>query len=81
MRHPALPQIETSENPGSISLTKSAISGDGLRHFAYQKEKMFNNGVTMDDIAGPNKNNANGIQGLSWAVPARFPLNPRIEPN
>ncbi|EER28306.1 hypothetical protein CPC735_061790 [Coccidioides posadasii C735 delta SOWgp] len=45
--------------------TQSSSQWDGLRHVAYQKEKRFYNGVTMDDIAGPNKNNANGVQ--AWA--------------
>jgi hypothetical protein len=39
--------------------------GDGLRHFAYQKEAKFYNGVTLDDIHGPNKTNVNGIS--AWA--------------
>ncbi|OIW30077.1 hypothetical protein CONLIGDRAFT_654392 [Coniochaeta ligniaria NRRL 30616] len=42
---------------------------DGLRHFAYQKEKKFYNGVTMDAIHGTdscgNKSTVNGIQ--AWA--------------
>lgn len=40
---------------------------DGLRHFAYQKEKKFYNGVTMEDIHGTGSNGdkttVNGIQG------------------
>jgi hypothetical protein len=39
--------------------------GDGLRHFAYQKEAKFYNGVTLDDIHGPNATNVNGIG--AWA--------------
>ncbi|KAI1390916.1 uncharacterized protein F4822DRAFT_167000 [Hypoxylon trugodes] len=38
---------------------------DGLRHFAYQKERLFYNGVTMDDIHGVDaegkKTTVNGI--------------------
>lgn len=37
--------------------------GDGLRHFGYQKEQKFYNGVTLDDIHGQNKTNVNGIHG------------------
>ncbi|KAK6062413.1 hypothetical protein SCUP234_07321 [Seiridium cupressi] len=41
---------------------------DGLRHFGYQKEKLFYNGVTMKQIHGFNeqgKSTVNGIQ--AWA--------------
>ncbi len=38
-------------------------AGDGLRHFAYQKEQKFYNGVTLDDIHGEHKTNVNGIGG------------------
>ncbi|KAK0720012.1 hypothetical protein B0H67DRAFT_599610 [Lasiosphaeris hirsuta] len=42
---------------------------DSLRHFGYQKEKLFYNGVTMEDIHGVNekgqKSTVNGIQ--AWA--------------
>ncbi|KAK0635246.1 hypothetical protein B0T17DRAFT_35877 [Bombardia bombarda] len=42
---------------------------DGLRHFAYQQEKKFYNGVTMEDIHGVDENGqkttVNGIQ--AWA--------------
>ncbi|KAK5656123.1 hypothetical protein OQA88_4883 [Cercophora sp. LCS_1] len=42
---------------------------DGLRHFGYQKEKVFYNGVTMEDIHGVDergeKSTVNGIQ--AWA--------------
>lgn len=41
---------------------------DGLRHFGYQKEKVFYGGVTMDEIHGVdsngNKTTVNGIQGI-----------------
>jgi hypothetical protein len=39
---------------------------DGLRHFGYQKEKLFYNGVTMKEIHGfgeQGKSTVNGIQG------------------
>lgn len=41
---------------------------DGLRHFGYQREKVFYNGVTMKDIhgfgrEGKGKSTVNGIQG------------------
>ena len=35
--------------------------GDGLRHFAYQKEQRFYNGVTLEQIHG--ESNVNGIHG------------------
>ncbi|KAK4893792.1 hypothetical protein LTR27_007817 [Elasticomyces elasticus] len=44
--------------------TQSSTQWDGLRHFAYQKEALFYNGVTLDDIHGTNgkeKSNVNGI--------------------
>lgn len=40
--------------------------GDGLRHFAYQKEGKFYNGVTMDDIHSPSRSTVNGIG--AWAA-------------
>jgi hypothetical protein len=39
--------------------------GDGLRHFGYQKYAKFYNGVTLDDIHGPEATNVNGIGGES----------------
>ncbi|KAF2487750.1 hypothetical protein BDY17DRAFT_243502 [Neohortaea acidophila] len=34
--------------------TQSSSQWDGLRHFAYQKEAKFYNGLTLDDIHGTN---------------------------
>ena len=48
--------------------TQSSSQWDGLRHFGYQKEARFYNGVTLDDIHGTNgvqKSNVNGIG--AWA--------------
>ncbi|KAK2843905.1 hypothetical protein FQN49_005957 [Arthroderma sp. PD_2] len=45
--------------------TQSSTQWDGLRHFAYQNEKRFYNGVTMDDIHGENGSTVNRIQ--AWA--------------
>lgn len=39
-------------------------TGDGLRHFGYQKEAKFYNGVTLDDIHN-GKTNVNGIGAWS----------------
>lgn len=43
----------------------NAATGDGLRHFAYQNERKFYNGVTLDDIHGDHKSTVNGIHGAS----------------
>lgn len=47
--------------------TQVSSQWDGLRHYAYQKEKKFYNGVTMDDIHNTHGNcsnpTVNGIQG------------------
>jgi hypothetical protein len=45
--------------------TQSSSQWDGLRHYAYQKEAKFYNGVTLDDIHGPQKSNVNGIGAWS----------------
>ncbi|KAH8908593.1 hypothetical protein BR93DRAFT_944186 [Coniochaeta sp. PMI_546] len=49
--------------------TQVSSQWDGLRHFGYQQEKKFYNGVTMDDIHGTDSNGdkttVNGIQ--AWA--------------
>ncbi|KAF2167663.1 hypothetical protein M409DRAFT_65801 [Zasmidium cellare ATCC 36951] len=48
--------------------TQSSSQWDGLRHFGYQKEAKFYNGVTLDEIHGRNgveKTNRNGIG--AWA--------------
>lgn len=39
--------------------------GDGLRHFAYQNERRFYNGVTLDDIFDESKDNILGIHNAS----------------
>jgi hypothetical protein len=47
--------------------TQVSSQWDGLRHFGYQKEKKFYNGVSMKDIHGTDstgdKSTVNGIQG------------------
>ena len=45
--------------------TQSSSQWDGLRHFAYQKEAKFYNGVTLSDIHGPGASNVNGIGAWS----------------
>ncbi|KAI0834568.1 hypothetical protein F5Y06DRAFT_289666 [Hypoxylon sp. FL0890] len=49
--------------------TQVSTQWDGLRHFAYQREKLFYNGVTMEDIHGVGedgkKATVNGIH--AWA--------------
>jgi hypothetical protein len=45
---------------------------DGLRHFGYQKEGLFYNGVTMEQIHASDdkgKSTINGIQGMYLHVP------------
>ncbi|PNS15735.1 hypothetical protein CAC42_4187 [Sphaceloma murrayae] len=46
--------------------SQSSSQWDGLRHFAYQKAAKFYNGVTLEDIHGPNCSNVNGIG--AWAA-------------
>ena len=41
--------------------TDVSMLGDGLRHFAYQKERKFYNGVTLEEIH--SESTVNGIQG------------------
>jgi hypothetical protein len=50
-------------NPSTASRVLILLPGDGLRHFAYQKEAIFYNGVTLDDIHGEDATNMNGIGG------------------
>ncbi len=52
---------------------QTVFLGDGLRHFAYQKEKMFYNGVTLDDIHGESRTNVDGIQG-AYCLLDTFPI-------
>ncbi|KAI9700720.1 MAG: hypothetical protein M1836_002089 [Candelina mexicana] len=44
------------------------MSGDGLRHFAYQKDKVLYDGVTMEDIH-TDKSVVTGIQDFhTWRL-------------
>ncbi|KAJ5100570.1 hypothetical protein N7456_006622 [Penicillium angulare] len=45
--------------------TQSSSHWDGLRHFPYSDCKTFYNGVTQDDISGPDANTKIGIQNLA----------------
>lgn len=66
-RQPGL-QSRTQANPHPQFNTQSSSQWDGLRHFGYQKEQVFYNGVTLDDIHGTNgkeKSNINGIGAWS----------------
>jgi hypothetical protein len=45
--------------------SQGSVQWDGLRHFAYQREAKFYNGVTLSDMyddSGKIKSNVNGIQ-------------------
>jgi hypothetical protein len=42
--------------------TQKSTQWDGLRHFAYQKEQLFYNGTTKDEIV----ENVSGSLGLQW---------------
>src|ERR1700761_3176051 len=61
-------QVELMMCPSSAEISNLSSQGsvqwDGLRHFAYQKEGKFYNGVTLDDMFEKNgkiKSNVNGI--------------------
>ncbi|MCJ1380254.1 hypothetical protein MMC17_003357 [Xylographa soralifera] len=45
--------------------TQSSSQWDGLRHFAYQKEKLFYGGRSMEDFHGPDATKVNGIQAMA----------------
>lgn len=48
--------------------TQSSSQWDGLRHFGYQREKVFYNGVTLDDIHGTNGREASNVNGIgAWS--------------
>lgn len=48
--------------------TQSSSQWDGLRHFGYQKEQVFYNGVTLDDIHGTNGKNKTNVNGIgAWS--------------
>lgn len=43
--------------------TQVSSQWDGLRHYAYQKERLFYNGVTMEEIHEDGGSGVNGVQG------------------
>jgi len=45
--------------------SQSSTQWDGLRHAGYDKERMFYNGVTMDDVTGPNASSVNGVHNMA----------------
>jgi hypothetical protein len=48
--------------------TQSSSQWDGLRHFGYQKEEVFYNGVTLDDIHGTNGKPCSNVNGIgAWS--------------
>lgn len=48
--------------------TQSSSQWDGLRHFGYQKEAVFYNGVTLDQIHGRNGVKKTNVLGIgAWA--------------
>lgn len=66
---PSTPKAVASVTPPStlfqvnFRMLTPQRKGDGLRHFGYQKERKFYNGVTMDDIHAEPKSTVLGIQG------------------
>ncbi|KAI4108416.1 MAG: hypothetical protein L6R37_001020 [Teloschistes peruensis] len=57
-------KLRCNRGPSKWKLN-NVFTGDGLRHFAYQKEQMFYNGVTLDDIHSGSDAVVNGIH--EWA--------------
>ncbi|KAK2595284.1 hypothetical protein QQS21_006999 [Conoideocrella luteorostrata] len=51
--------------------TQSSSQWDGLRHYGYQKEKVYYNGVTQHDVMNTNKNGIHGMTSLIF----NFSLN------
>ncbi|MCJ1388205.1 hypothetical protein MMC18_001050 [Xylographa bjoerkii] len=45
--------------------TQSSSQWDGLRHFAYQREKLFYGGRSMEDFHSPRATKVNGIQAMA----------------
>ena len=58
-------RVQANVSPKRFFWTPTAlmcrVAGDGLRHFAYQKEQKFYNGVTLEQIH--SESTVNGIQG------------------
>ncbi|KAH0836939.1 hypothetical protein FOPE_04729 [Fonsecaea pedrosoi] len=42
--------------------TQTSSQWDGLRHWAFQETQQYYNGLTHEEISGPNPNSRNGIQ-------------------
>jgi hypothetical protein len=63
---PSTHRVAVNVRDLSISIMRQALkhTGDGLRHFAYQKEAKFYNGVTLDNIH-TEKSTINGIGAWS----------------
>ncbi|KAL8694634.1 MAG: hypothetical protein Q9218_000729 [Villophora microphyllina] len=55
---------------GTSETLTHGFEGDGLRHFAYQKEQRFYNGVTLDDIHTGSESTVNGVHATQkdWAL-------------
>ncbi|KAF2500605.1 hypothetical protein BU16DRAFT_602621 [Lophium mytilinum] len=59
----------TTFHDDSIEMnTQISSQWDGFRHFGYQKEKRFYNGVTAEEISGPNATSTLGMHLLKLAA-------------
>ncbi|KXH31353.1 hypothetical protein CNYM01_04789 [Colletotrichum nymphaeae SA-01] len=59
--HRIIPKGNANDDEISIN-TQGATHWDGPRHYPYQEHIQYYNGVTQDDISGPDNNTKLGIQ-------------------
>ncbi|KAK1538803.1 uncharacterized protein CCOS01_00117 [Colletotrichum costaricense] len=62
--HRIIPKGNANDDEISIN-TQGATHWDGPRHYPYQEHIQYYNGVTQDDISGPDNNTKLGIQNMA----------------
>lgn len=67
LEHTISKKGERTVNDDILTLnTQSSSQWDGFRHYGYQKEKVYYNGITQEDVMTTKKNGIHGMFFLSF---------------
>lgn len=67
LEHTITQKGERTVNDDTLTFnTQSSSQWDGLRHYGYQKEKLYYNGLTQEDVTTTKKNGIHGMLSILY---------------